>query len=270
MPLQPAPRLPQPSSRLPQPSFRRKPESMPAGSITDSLNRHSGHPNRHSGASRNLGPGAFGADPVRAASQPSFRRKPESMPAGSITDSLNRHTASPNRHSGASRNLCPGAFGADPVRAAPQPSFRRKPESMPAGPITGSPNRHTASPNRHSGASRNLCLPASSPPTPTAIPALPTVIPAKAGIYACRPHHRLPQPPSHLPQPLFWRKPESRACGHIHRHYRLPPPSFRHQPESMACGHIHRHSGAPAPYLGRPATIDIPASTFAIIMAWSI
>ena len=54
-------RIPQPSYQLSQPSFRRKPESTPAGSTTNSPNRHSASP------------------------QPSFRRKPESMLAGPIT-----------------------------------------------------------------------------------------------------------------------------------------------------------------------------------------
>ena len=98
--------------------------------------------NRHSGASRNPCPPTT-VIPAPAGiynpQQPSFRRKPESMP-------------SYNRHSGESRNLCPL-----------QPSFRRKPESMPPD-------------NRHSGVSRNLCRPA-------------TVIPAPAGIYACRLHY---------------------------------------------------------------------------------
>ena len=59
----------------------------------------------------------------------------------------------------------------------------------------------------------------------------PTVIPAQAGIYALRSH----SPSSRLPQPSFRRKPEPRACGHIHRHSDSPN---RHS------GSPNRHSGA--------------------------
>ena len=183
--------------QIPQPSFRRQPESMPAASITAS-------PNRHSGASRNpclpasspppstVIPAPAGIHACRLhcrLPQPSFRRKPESMPTGLIADSL-------NRHSGASRNPClppplpppstviPAPAGIHACRLhyrLPQPSFRRKPESMPAGPIADSLNRH-------SGASRNPGRAATF-----------TVIPAQAGIYACRLHYRPPQPSSRRP-----------------------------------------------------------------------
>ena len=119
--------------------------------------------------------------------QPSFRRKPESMPAGPIADYL-------NRHSGASRNLvqhCEPSLR----RSSPQPSFRRKPES--------------------SAALREPSLRRSGP------------------------------------QPSFRRKPESRVCGHIRRHSRLPQPSFRRKPESRVCGHIRRHSRLPQPSFRR-------------------
>ena len=241
----------------PQPSFRRKPESMPAGPIADSLNRHSG-------ASRNLclppplphpptvipaQAGIHACRPHHRLPQPSFRRKPESMPAASIADSL-------NRHSGASRNPClpaplptpstvipaqagihacrphcrlpqpsfrrkpestpgrirskprpggpptviPAKAGIQGVRPhsppfrLPQPSFRRKPESMPASPITISPNRHPVSLNRHSGFRRNLCLPAP-------LPSPPTVIPAQAGIQGVKNHYRQPRQNFQLASP---------------------------------------------------------------------
>ena len=115
-------------------------------------------PNRHSGASRNLGrvvtfnvitacagiQGVQSRSPPFQLPQPSFRRKPESS-AALREPSLRRR--------------------------GPQPSFRRKPESRECGHI----RRHSSSPNRHSGASRNPCLPAPLP-TPS------TVIPAQAGI----------------------------------------------------------------------------------------
>ena len=168
--------------------------------------------------------------------QPSFRRKPESMPAGPIADYF-------NRHSGASRNPCPpaplpttstvipaqaGIHACQPHCRLPQPSFRRKPESMPAGLITDSLNRH-------SGASRNPCLP---PPLPTPS----TVIPVQAGIHAYRPHCR-------LPQPSFRRKPESSAALREPSLRRSgPQPSSRRKPESMPAGpiadYLNRHSGA--------------------------
>ena len=82
-----------------------------------------------------------------------------------------------------------------------------------------------------------------------------------------RPH----SPSFQLPQPSFRRKPESRTCGHNHRHsspptvipakagiyarrphyrlpqpsYQSPQPSFRRKPESRPCGHLRRHSGSP-------------------------
>ena len=131
----------------PQPSFRRKPESMPCGHI----HRHSASPSRHSGASRN--PGRAVTFTVIPDPQPSFRRKPESRPCGHI----HRHTGSPSRHSGASRNpgrvaistvipapptVIPaqagiqGVWPYSPSFRLPQPSFRRKPESMLAGSTT--------------------------------------------------------------------------------------------------------------------------------------
>ena len=238
-----------PSFRLSQPSFRRKPESM----ACDHIPRHSGSP-----------------QPSFRLSQPSFWSKPESMACGHIP----RHPGSPNRHSGLRRNLCPPTPLPSPPTVIPA-----LPTVIPAKagiyarrPITDSPNRHTDSLNRHSGESRNLCLPAPLPTPSTVIPAPagiqarghlhrhtdphsrhpgpPTVIPAKAGIYGAR----SPSPSYRPPQPSF----------------RPSQPSFRRKPESRARGHIHRHSCAPAPGLGCPATIDIPASPFAIIMAWSI
>ena len=123
--------------------------------------------------------------------QPSFRRKPESRPCSHI----HRHTGYPHRHSGLRRNLDPGAFGADPVRAAP---------------------------NRHSGASRNPCLPAP-------LPHPPTVIPAQAGIYGVRSH----SPSFGLPQPSFRLAPESSAALREPSLRRSgPQPSFRRKPES--------------------------------------
>ena len=141
-----------PSFQLPQPSFRQKPESMPCGNI----HRHSGSPNRHSGESRNPGrvvtftvipapqtviPAQAGIYALRSRSpsfrllQPSFRRKPESMRCGHT----HRHSDSPNRHSGASRN--PGrvvTFTVIPAQAGIQgvwshsPSFRLPPTVIPA------------------------------------------------------------------------------------------------------------------------------------------
>ena len=115
-----------------------------------------------------------------------------------------RHSGSPNRHSGASRNLwrtvmftvtpappavIPAQAGIYPCRL-PQPSFRRKPESMAYGHI----HHHSDSPSRHPGASRNLWR-----------VVMFTVI------------------PDPLPQPSFRRKPESMAYGHVHRHSGSPP-----------------------------------------------
>ena len=171
--------------------------------------RHSGSPIRHSGASRNLWrvaictvnpapsivipapAGIYGVWPYAPSirlPQPSFRRKPESMVCGHM-----------HRHSGLRRNLWravirpvipaqAGIYGAWPYA----PSFRRKPESMARG--------HTP---RHSGAGWNLWRAAICP-----------VIPAQAGIYGVRSY----APSFRLPQPSFRRKPESRACGHQHRH----------------------------------------------------
>ena len=133
-------------------SFRRKPES-----------RGYGHNHRHSSFS-------------------SFRRKPESMECGQ----MHRHSSSSSsHHCGASQNLrrvfiCTviaaqagiyGVWSYAPSFRLPQPSFRRKPESMACS--------HT---HRHCGASRNLW----SAVILTVIPAPPVVIPAQAGIYALR------------------------------------------------------------------------------------
>ena len=126
------------------------------------------------------------------------------------------------------------------------PSFRRQPESRACSHM----HRHSGSPIRHSGESRNLWRAVTY-----------TVIPAPAGIQGLRSH----TPSFRLPHPSFRRKPESRACGHIHRHsgspirhsgesrnlwravicttIPAPQPPFRRQPASRACGHIHRHSG---------------------------
>ena len=144
-------RLPQPSLRPPQPSFR--------------------PPTHHSGASRNLclpppchsgSPAVIPAPPtVIPANFSSFRRKPESMLAASMSFRLPQPSFRRIfRHSGASRNLClpdpchsaspnrhSGEFFVIPAQAgiyacrlhvipAPHPSFRRKPESMLAGLIT--------------------------------------------------------------------------------------------------------------------------------------
>ena len=173
------------SFRLPQPSFRLAPESR----AYDHIHHHSGSPNRHSGASRNPGraiifpviptpptviPAQAGIQGARSSSpsfrlpQPSFRRQPESRAYGHI----HRHPDSPNRHSGASRNL--GVRSYSPSFRLPQPSFQRKPESRECDHI-----------HRHSGASRNP----GRAIIPTVIPAPPTVIPAQAGIYACRLHY---------------------------------------------------------------------------------
>ena len=232
-----------------------------------------GHMHRHSGASRN--PGRVVIFTVIPDPQPSFRRKPESS-AALREPSLRR--------------------------SGPQPSLPPPPTVIPAQAgiwcnIANHPYAEAA-PNRHSGASRNLWRAV----TFTITPSPPTVIPAQAGIYACRLHYR-------LSQPSFRRKPESMYAASIadslnrhsaasrnpgrvviftvitvspNRHsgasrnlcppayHLLPQPSFRLSPESRACSHMHRHSGAPAPGLDCPATIDIPASPFAIIMAWSI
>ena len=90
-------------------------------------------------------------------------------------------------------------------------------------------HRHTGSLNRHSCASRNpgrvaIC---------TVIPTPPAVIPAQAGIQAVWSY----SPSYRIPQPSFLRKPESRACDHMHRHSGASRNLER-------VGHIHRHSGA--------------------------
>ena len=77
------------------------------------------------------------------------------------------------------------------------PALRRSP-SLPAIPPRACGHIH-----RHSGASRNPGRVVRS-----------TVIPAQAGIQGAWSY----PPPFRLPQPSFRRKPESRACGHIHRH----------------------------------------------------
>ena len=123
----------------------------------------------------------------------------------------------------------------------PQPSFRRKPESRACGHI----HRHSGPPSRHSGASRNPCRVAIS-----------TVIPAKAGIQGvwsylpysgasrnpCRVAIStvIPPPPTVIPA-----QPGIQAVWSYSPSFRLPQPSFRRKPESMACGHIHRHSAPP-------------------------
>ena len=225
---------------------------------------HPGASLRHSGASRNLGQYCVNHPYAEAAPnrhyripQPSFRRKPESMPAASIADS-------PNHHPGASRNPClpapspspstvipaqAGIYACRPHCRLPQPPFRRKPESKACGHLhrhSGFPNRHSdasrnlvqhcanhpyavATPNRHSGASRNLWRAVTFPVNPTP----PTVIPAQAGIHACRPHCRLPQPP-------FRRKPESMPAASI-----AASPN-RHSGESRNLGRKETLPPAPA------------------------
>ena len=205
-----------------------------------------------------------------------------SCPPSSRIPSPSRHSGSLTRHSGASRNLWrtviftviptppavipaqAGIYGVrsySPSSRLPQPSFRRKPESMAYGHI-----------HHHSG----------SPPPP--------VIPAQAGIYRVRsysPSYRIPSPSRHsgasrnlwrtviftiipdpLPHPSFRRKPESIACGHIHRHTGSPPPavipaqagiyacrplqpSYRRKPESILAASPNRHSVA-SPNLSLP------------------
>ena len=107
--------------------------------------------------------------------------------------------------------------------------------------------------HRHCGASRN----------PGGVVII-TVIAAQAGIQDVWPY----APSSRLPQPSLRRKPESMACGHMHRHSGLRrnpggvviptviaaqagiygvwshSPSLRRKPASRACGHMHRHCGA--------------------------
>ena len=134
---------------------------------------------RHSGTSRNL---VQHCEPSlrRRSPQPSLTDPPTVIPAfAGIQCNIANHpyaVAAPNRH-----------------YQIPQPSFRRKPESMPAGPIAASPNRHTSPFNCHSGESRNLCLPAPLPSPQTVIPPPPTVIPAQAGIQAVKKPYRQPR-----------------------------------------------------------------------------
>ena len=165
-----------------------------------------------------------------------------------------------------------------PSSRPPQPSFRRKPESMLAGCISAcwSYAPSFRPPNRHSGASRNLCLPAALgravtftviPPLPNHHSGPPTVIPAPQPSSRRKPestsHYRQPVARLICPQPSFRRKPEStlagciRACGHIHRHSGPPQPSFRPPP--------NRHSGA-SRNLCLPAPLG-PVVTFTIIPA---
>ena len=164
------------------------------------MHRQSGSPNRHSGASRNLWRVAiFTVIPAPPSVIPA---PPSVIPAGAgiygawpyapsfrlPQPSFRRKPESMARghmprHSGASQNLWRAAIC--PVIPDPHPSFRRKPESMARGHMP-----------RHSGASRNLWRVVIS-----------SVIPAQAGIQGAWPY-----------APSF----------------RLPHPSFRRQPESMA------------------------------------
>ena len=122
--------------RIPQPSFRRKPESRP-GRIR-SRPRPGGPPNRHSGASRNLG---------RVVNSPSFRHQPEfsatlrtiptpKQPPTVIPAKAGIYACRPHcRLPQPSFRLAPESRAAlrEPSlrRSGPQPSFRRKPESRP-------------------------------------------------------------------------------------------------------------------------------------------
>ena len=140
-----------------------------------------------------------------------------------------RHSGASFRHPGESRNL----------RAAIDFGFRQNDGSTP----------------------RHVVIFTVIPASPAVIPAPSTVIPAQAGIYACRLHCR-------LPQPSFRRKPESMPAGPI-----TDSPNH-HSGASRNPGRTVTVIVSPAPRnlpgLGCPATIDIPASPFAIIMAWSI
>ena len=148
--------MPQTVIPAPQPSFR--------------------HPNRHSGASRNL-----------AALLDSGFRRSDDPPAK--PPKTKRYPA------------CPGPFysHAPTVIPTPQPSFRRKPESSQC------PRPSFRHPNRHSGASRNLAAlldsgfrrsddPPAKPPKTKRYPACPgpfysrttTVIPPSQPSF---PHH---------------------------------------------------------------------------------
>ena len=137
---------------------------------------------------------------------------------------IHRHSGSPSRHSGESRNLClppplpQGVRPYSPSFRLPQPSYRL--------------------PNRHSGASRNLCLPT----------------PLPQGVRPYSPSFRFPQQSFRLPQPSFRRKPESMLADSVtagraailrfatvRRTFsllRCPYPSFRRKPESMIAGYI--------------------------------
>ena len=97
--------------------------------------------------------------PVKIASPAAFRVR-WSMACGHI----HRHTDSPSRHSGASRNLwrvvtftvIPTPQAVIPVPQTVIPAQAGIYGVWPHYRHTGSPSRHTGSPNRHSGASRNL------------------------------------------------------------------------------------------------------------------
>ena len=134
------------------------------------------------------------------------------------------------RHPGASRNLvqhCEPSLR----RSVLHPSFRRKPESMPAGPITISPNRHPVSPNRHSGLRRNPGRKETLPPAPAKFPISQSNLPEsthhpKSGHtsalqLAPTPGHRLSDPaPSHF-APL----PGILDVGDAGSRFGCPPPA---------------------------------------------
>ena len=96
--------------------------------------------------------------------------------------------------------------------------------------------------------------PAAIPTPPTVIPAPPAVIPACAGIQAVWPYppsFRLPSRHSGATRNLgVWSYPPS---------FRLPQPSFRLAPESRPCGHIHRHSSSPNRHSGASRNLCLPA-----------
>ena len=180
------------------------------------MHRHTGPSNRHSGASRNLGRvvicTVIPAPPTVIPAQAGIYVCGETS-VGRANTPYNRHSGSPNRHSGASRNLCVRRNGRRARQYPLQPSFRRKPESMCAGerasdapilPTTVIPAQARIYACGGTDVGRTN--------TPT------TVIPAQAGIYACRLHYSSRRLQRWIPAKAGMTvniTTRPRGCGHI-------------------------------------------------------
>ena len=253
-PNHPKPKLPCPPAAFP---------TRPCGHI----HRHTASPNRHT-----------------CSPQPSFRRKPESTPAVSITNSPNRHPVSPP-------TVIPAKAGIYACRPHHHSRGRTTPESGASrnngcrGAENGENRRRTAV-NRnitirldaltipHPNVARTPCIPSELPLAPQLRPAIPTTReqsclarrprpqPARVDIFTVIPSPPtvIPSPPTVIPSPptVIPSPPTvipAQAGIHACRsHCRLPQPSFRRKPESTPVGSItvspNRHPASPNRHSG--------------------